>query len=483
MLRATQLGITNQAINFNRTQFAAIARLQRQLSSGLRFEKPSEAPLEAARVQSLNETLQNLRSDQTQLPEAQRILNQSVSTLLEIQNITNRAKQISLDAFQQNDTKGSKVLADEVDGLLVRLKSLVDTKTGGQYLFSGTDSKQAPIQFITDPQLPIPIVQYIGSNERSSIGVSQTITIDTRYSAGDFLFTKDRDQSLFFGTTGAKAGQGTDNGVGRASLQVVHTQTLYPGASGIQTGTSSRDGDTVIGQTGVHSLTIEDTSGTGAFGTVSLNGGTPVAFASSDTDLEVIGPRGEKVFVNTTAIAAGFSGPVDLEARGTLSTDGGLTKTRINFLSNQVVRNQLTQQVTNIDSTEITRTGQEYIEYVGSSDLFTALYELKADLLNDRQLGTTERSEALSRRAGDIERATDQILKTVGLQSVSLQSLDAIDRRQADQQLELRLSITEIQAIDLAQAATELQNRQILVQANFASLSIVQNLSVLNFLG
>src|SRR5439155_11953260 len=100
-----------------------------------------------------------------------------------------------------------------------------------------------------------------------------------------------------------------------------HTSTTYQAGSGVQTGSGSAAGDTVIGPAGAHQLTIVDTSGTGAAGTVSLDGGPAVAFTNADTNLKVSGPNGQVVFVDTTAITANFNGTVNITANGTVSVD------------------------------------------------------------------------------------------------------------------------------------------------------------------
>lgn len=483
MFRATQIGITNQSVYFNQQHFLELSKIQRQLSSGLKFTKPSENPIDFARVQSITETLQGLRSDQSQINVVKSELNQSVSTLLEIQNVINRAKQISLDAFQQNDLDGSKNLANEVDGLILRLESLVATQVDGGFLFSGTSTESHPVNIEQVDGLPIPVVEYAGANQRRFVNIGGSVSISTRYPASEFLFDRSRDETLFFGNTGAKAGRGTDSGVGRSFLDVEHTLTTYSGSSGIAPGTDSVSGDTIIGQLGRHTLTINDTSGTGASGTISLNGGAEVSFTSSDTNLLITGPQGEQVYVDTTAIAAGFSGDIDIEAQGQLTIDGGKSYVPIDFSDNQVLTNQVTEHVTNIDSRDIHRAGRDHIEYSGTADLFTALYELKDDLLNQRNLGASERSEAFARRTADLDRISTLVLEAVGTQSVSLEGLNAIENRKGDHELQLEIQKSDIQSVDLAQAATDLQNRQTLIQANFASLSIVQNLSVLDFLG
>jgi len=482
MLRATQMSIAQQAVTANRLHFSAIARLQQQLSSGLRFEKFSDAPLAASRAETMQQTLARLRSDQAQLPVLERQLNESVATLLGVQEITVRARQIAQDAFNQNDPEASAILAREVDGLLERLQQLANTQIEGNHIFSGTRSDQAPISRLDSPYLEIPHVTYRGNAQRMSVALSTGISIDIGYSGQEIFFGSARQPTIFLGETGAAPGSGTDNGIGRARLEVTHSQTIYAGSSGIQPGVDSTAGDSIIGPLGAHSLEVVDTSGTGAAGTIALNGGSVVKFTSTDTNLEVRGPRGEIVYVDTTNITPGFSGSVDIESQGTLSTDSGQSTTAIDFSDNQIIRNSLTGQVTHVDSQGIHQTGSESVEYTGSADLFTALVELREDLLNTRSLGAGERADALTRRAQDIERISDQLLEIVGEQSISLENVETLQSRHANQEFELERVLADIRGVDLSAAATELRNRQTLVQASFASLSIVQSLNAIDFL-
>ena len=86
-----------------------------------------------------------------------------------------------------------------------------------------------------------------------------------------------------------------------------------------------------MGAIGTHSLQIDDTSGTGASGTISHNGDRPFNFTSADPDLQLFGPQREAVYVNTITITAGFSGRVDILAVGTVSLDGRASTAPINL--------------------------------------------------------------------------------------------------------------------------------------------------------
>jgi len=56
-------------------------------------------------------------------------------------------------------------------------------------------------------------------------------------------------------------------------LLIRHTATTYAAGSGVQPGTNSGAGDTILGALGQHRLHITDTSGNGSAGTISLDGG------------------------------------------------------------------------------------------------------------------------------------------------------------------------------------------------------------------
>ena len=122
--------------------------------------------------------------------------------------------------------------------------------------------------------------------------------------------------------------------------------------------------------------------------TVSLNGGPPVNFLSSDTNLEVTGRNGEVVYLNTTSITPGFSGDVGVTANGTLSVDGGLSTIAVDFSNNQPVLHSETGLVTYVDTQNILKAGEETLVYRGTADVFQTLQFLASDLRN------VERSDA-----------------------------------------------------------------------------------------
>jgi flagellin-like hook-associated protein FlgL len=291
-----------------------------------------------------------------------------------------------------------------------------------------------------------------------------------------------REATLFLGDTGARPGVGTDSGQGRADLLVSHSLTTYAPGSGVAAGASSAAGDTVLGPMGRHVIHIEDVSGTGASGTVSLNGGDPVAFTSGDTDLAVTGPNGEVVYLDMSSITAGFSGDVNLQGDGTLSTDGGLTSTAIDFTTGQSVVDSRTSAVTFVDTTDVEFTGSEAVEYPGTANVFEALAALRDEIRNGDAANPQEWQAALTRRINDLQRLEDHLLEIVGSTGADLEYIETTEAEFADKKLAAETTENDLGGVDYADAILRLQQSQFQYQMVLAATSQLFDVSILDFL-
>jgi flagellar hook-associated protein 3 len=483
-LRVTPQILVSRSIANARRHFDRLANLQEQAATGVRLLRPSDGPLQT--VQVLSNKAQSLRLDTylANVRDARTTLDLGVSALREASNIFTSAREIAIEASHAtNNAESFEALAQQVDALITRLLGIANTQHAGRYLFAGTASQTSPFAIAAADGQGRPLsVTYAGSEQSAEELVGPSQTLATLYAGGQIFQQRERATTVFMGDTGAAPGTGTDSATGQGTLIVRHTATTYAVGSGVQPGTSSSTGDTIIGPAGAHRLTIIDTSGTGASGTVSLNGGPPVAFTSADTNLLVGGPAGEVVYVDTTSITPGFNGDVAITADGTLSVDGGATEVAIDFSGNQVVTNSQTGSVTNVDSTSIRRVGSEHLDYTGSYDAFEILIALRDDLRNTRGLTDRELAESISRRLGELDRVRTAVLDVVGEQSASLQTLDALERRIEDVQLETRKLTAELEAADLSEIVLSLQSQENLLQLTFAAASRVLDQSLLDFL-
>lgn len=482
--RVTMQSIFQGALGDTRRLSDQLALLQTQAATGNRFSKISDDPTATLAVLGSETQAQNLGAHLDNITWATSRLNGSVSTLQQVGDLLSQARTIAIEASSSvNDGAVFQTLAKSVDSLLDRLIRLANTQQeDGAYIFGGTSTRTPPFVVTrTDAQgLPLE-VQYRGADNATSMFVDrgQQIALDYR---GDQAFQlRDRRATEFTGTTGARSGPGTDTASLRAELRIEHTATTYAPGSGVQAGASATAGDTILGPLGRHRLHITDTSGTGSAGTVSLDGGPPVAFTNADTDLIVTNANGDVVHLDTNAITANFDGDVDIASTGTMSIDGGATTIPLTFAADQSVTDGA-GKITHVDTTNVERTGSEAVNYPGTYDAFQSLIALRDDLRNTRQLSEHDQIQALSGNLAEVTRAHTNVLTTVGAQSATLESLQSLQSHLGDLQLNARQTASDLGDVDMTELVVKLQAYQNMLQLSLATFSRIVDQNLLDFL-
>ncbi|MEP3482257.1 MAG: flagellar hook-associated protein FlgL [Fuerstiella sp.] len=456
-------------------QAAAVADLRNQISSGVRISRPSDDPRGQELVLDQLAVIGQLEARSEVIDETRFILNEANTQIRNANDLVVRARDITLQANQLTTSVEAEAFASEIDTLLDSLGGIANTRQSGRYLFSGTNLQTPPFGDVSNA------TNYEGSQIPGTTFIGGTGDIQTFYSGLDVFTTGQGGQTTVFGTTGIQGGTGTATGIGSSELLVSHVSTSFDGASGIQPGLSSASGDTVIGPLGQSSVEIIDTSGTGAFGTISLNGGSPVAFTSADNDLLVTGASGEQIYVDTTAIAAGTNGHIDLQADGQISLDDGASFTAIDFSANQLVTDP-DGNLRYFDTREVQRTGTGEVELSGSTDIFHQLRNLRDDLVNFNELSTEERQRITDDNLGALDQTIDHLLGVVGQQSIDLEQLDTQQTRSEDIQADAQVILSDLQSTDLTSAVVELQELELLNQFTLATLARAFDTSILDFL-
>ena len=483
LFRTTSQTNTNQAIRFVANFNSNISKYQRQISSGVRLERASDDPVAFRQITTLSTQLQHLQSDVLAVNDTEAKLNMSVLNMQQSHDILVQAKSLAQQGVQANTPSARNAVAIEVESLLENMKNIASSQLGGSYLYSGVRADQPPYQF-GDPQVeggPL-VADYQGASESSYAYIGTRVSIETFYAGEEVFENADRSEMLVYGETGAKNGAGTDSMVGRANLVVSHTLTTFDGTSGVLPGASSVDGDSVIGPSGDNQITVVDTSGTGAFGTVQLNGGETLSWSNTDVDLQVTGPSGRHVYLDMSSVIPGFSGTDGLTADGTISVDGGNTSLAIDFSASQTIVDSLSGGQTHIDTQEISRTGTDYLEFPGTANAFQVLHELAQDLRNSRDMSNADYANALDRRIGDLGEIADHVLVTMGRQSASLQSLKELEYRIEDLELEVETQLSDVKSTNIPETVLRLQNEQSLLEFTYSVTAQITSTSLLNFL-
>lgn len=483
--RATSFAITSRANHFGALHGSNILRLQQQISSGIRIDQPSDGPLEYQRISVLQNRLAGIRASESVINDANMRLNTSVSELTEANRLVTSAARLAQQGIQALGPGERAALATEAEGLLIRWKGLANARAGNQYLFGGTRSDKPPYAFgVPTVSGRLASSQYQGGARHAQSLVSPTLAVDSLY-AGDQVFdSQDRQPTVIVSQSGISlpASAGTDSMTGRASLIVRHTATNYAPGSGIQPAAAAAASDTVLGPAGVHSVTINDTSGTGAAGTISLNGGEPVAWDSSMTSLQVTGPAGQRVHVNMGGITPGFSGNVAITTAGTLSLDGGKSEVPITWNATIALTDPVSGGRVRLNTMTLRQSGTDQLEFPGTTDVFETLDALVRDLRGDRNVPAEKTVASLGRTLERLEQLGDQMLEITGIQSSTLAGLEQIGFRNEDLRLELQTEQSNLQSTDIAEAVIDLQQEQLLQQYTFTITSRIMSQSLLNYL-
>ncbi|HZU38549.1 MAG TPA: flagellar hook-associated protein FlgL [Gemmataceae bacterium] len=482
-MRITPQVLLQQAIYNAQMHENLLALYQEQASTGNKLIQPSDDPLGMLTVLSSQAQDNRLGVYLTNIQTDTNTLNASVSTLQSASNIMQQAHQIAIEGTSAtNDSSAYNAMVSQVNALLNSLVNLANTQNQGHYLYGGSATGQAPFNVVRDSQGNVQSVTYVGNTGSTQSPINDGQSVAISFDGSSIFQQRARGATVYTGATGAAAGSGTDSATGEGTLTVTHTTTTYDGSSGVQAGTGSAAGDTIIGPSGANTLTITDTSGTGASGTVSLNGGPAVNWTSVDTNLQVIGPRGEAVYIDTSAITAGFNDTVNITANGKLSVDGGASQVPIDFSHNQIVTDSRTGAVTNVDSSNIRQTGTDHLEYTGTYDAFQILLALRDDLQNTRGLSAADQAQVLSGRLAEIDRVQQSILSVVGKQSSDLQNMQGLQTRLQQVQLDARSEVSNLQGADMSSVVLNLQSQQTLLQFALQASARISNQSLLDYL-
>ncbi|MCA9012897.1 MAG: flagellar hook-associated protein FlgL [Planctomycetaceae bacterium] len=477
--RISQAQITKSAVSHLAGQTAEMFKRQQEISTGLRIQKPSDDPSGMRRSLIQKDRIERLDAHISSIQFAQSRLSQAAVQLQDANALLVRAQGIALQSQQTTDQSEVNVLVSELNGILDQLVSVANASDENGYLFSGTASQTLPFPDAAANNLES---VYAGAPANTQLLITGDVARDALL-PGDMVFQSiAREATILQGTTGARPGTGTDTATGTRELQIVHGTTTYWGGSGVSAGSGSEAGDTIIGPVGTNHLQVNDLSGDGSSGTFSLNGGPEVTFTSADTNLLVTGPKGEKVYLDASAIVAGFSGSIDITSTGTMSIDGGVTTTPLTFAANEVVTDSRNGAMVNLNTSTISRTGTDQVEFPGTTDVFNAVRSLRDDLLNTRNLSTSDRAAALDRRLGDLERVHAHILDIIGVQSVSMEQIDRLQNRTEDLQLSGKIQYSDTVSADVTESVTRLQELTNLQQFTMAAVSQLMTPNLLNYI-
>lgn len=172
-MRVTQNMITNDLLRDISSNRNELAKIQNQVSSGLKVRLPSDEPAAFATSKGLEEQLarneeyqQAIQSGLSQSRVAQDSIDTMVDQMVDLKRITvHGANDKALEASDR------EALADEVASIREVMVDRLNANTDGRYLFAGTQVNDAPFELDgTD-------VTYNGNNDDLTVPVNDGMEV------------------------------------------------------------------------------------------------------------------------------------------------------------------------------------------------------------------------------------------------------------------------------------------------------------------
>lgn len=177
-MRITETMMSNYYIGSINQLKDRIALLQRQISSGVKIEKPSDSPTGAVKVIRNNDQLSQLDTYLKNIHTGLSFLDQTTFALQSIQdevlNVVGKLEELNNPINQQN----MSLYADMIENSLRLMVDVANSKADGKYIFGGTDQTAKPFVYSSDGQTIEQNTKIRGYNKvRISQEIEQRINI------------------------------------------------------------------------------------------------------------------------------------------------------------------------------------------------------------------------------------------------------------------------------------------------------------------
>jgi flagellar hook-associated protein 3 FlgL len=143
--RITQSMISGRVLTDLQDVSYKLSKTQEKLSSGRELTKPSDNPYATSKALTLSNELETTQQYERTVDDATAWANLTETSFNSINGAAQRARTLLVQAG--NDTNGTasrSAIADEIDQLIDEIKGDANVQYGGQYVFSGAATTQAP---------------------------------------------------------------------------------------------------------------------------------------------------------------------------------------------------------------------------------------------------------------------------------------------------------------------------------------------------
>ncbi len=223
-MRVSTTQIYTQGIEAFQQQQVKLAKLQQQISTGVKLTKPSDDPVAASRVLQMEQTVSLNLQYQVNIGLAEARLEVEETTMASVENIVFRLRELVIQGNNASlDTNSQQAIGQEINERLGELLALANTRdNNGDYLFAGYQSMTRPFNPVQTGS--IDHVVYSGDQGQRSLQISETRQIAVDDPGSAIFLQLQSNMALNETPAAANAGSGVI-----APASVFDTSVYVPG--------------------------------------------------------------------------------------------------------------------------------------------------------------------------------------------------------------------------------------------------------------
>ncbi len=149
-MRISDILITNNYLSSMNNSKSNIQKLQEQILTGQKINKPSDSPSGTSKSMRLSESIQSNESFIKNIESTFSFLQITTSTMESIGDEVQNLKVLFTNLNNPLADTNLNTIADQIDLSLKAIMNLANTEYEGKYIFGGTDHSQAPYGFDKD---------------------------------------------------------------------------------------------------------------------------------------------------------------------------------------------------------------------------------------------------------------------------------------------------------------------------------------------
>ncbi len=455
-----------------RINLIKLVRAQEQLSSGKRILVASDDPVGATMAMSIRRQMGGIDAHISAMEVARPNLSLGAARLQEASGLLHEVRALFVQGMNGTLAQTDRdSVANQLELLQKSLLDLANSRSGERYLFAGTDTTTRP--FEERMEAGRQVVVYRGNEETQRIPVGRRTTLEVNVPGSEVFGRSELTGVLFSDLTGVALGTSANSGEGYHEVSVRHDATTGTLGSGLALAGGGAD-DTIIGD---HALVVNASAGT-----VQLGSGSPVPIPTPlPSDLVVTDADGSLVHLDFSAWTGADEMTV-LTGQGSIALDDGTFQAMSLAETDLELVDTARGVVLHINTTSITRAGNDIATFQGTTNLFDSILGVVADLRNGDGLTQAELLHRINQRLAEFNRAQDNMLGAMGALGSRTQRLDNSQERLLDLGVHLAGLLSQIEDADLTETVIDMNRAELTLQAAQATGARLLQQTLLNFL-